>query len=133
MKNYMIAYFVSGLIFAVMDAGWLSLMSSRLYKPVLQGILADRVQAAPAILFYVLYILGLVIFAVAPGLAAGRWSAALWRGALFGLFTYMTYDLTNQATMRVWSTSITAADIGWGMAASAIAASLGCAVILALR
>ncbi|WP_297493788.1 DUF2177 family protein [Acidocella sp.] len=133
MKSYFLAYIITGGIFAVMDAVWLSLMAGRLYKPVLHEILAPKVQAAPAIIFYLLYILGLVIFAVAPGLAAGRWSAALWRGALFGLFTYMTYDLTNQATMRVWATSITAADIGWGMAASATAATLGCAALLALR
>lgn len=133
MKSYVLAYILSGVIFAALDAAWLSLMASRLYRPVLHGILAERVQAAPAIVFYLLYVLGLVIFASAPGLAAGRWSTALWRGALFGLFTYMTYDLTNQATMRVWSTSITAADIFWGMAASAAAAALGCAAVLAMR
>jgi uncharacterized membrane protein len=132
-KTYLIAYAAAGLSFAAMDAVWLSLMASRLYRPVLQGIMAERVQIAPAIAFYVLYILGLVIFAVAPGLTSGRWSVALWRGALFGLFTYMTYDLTNQATLKIWSYSITAADIGWGMVASGVAASLGCAAVLALR
>jgi uncharacterized membrane protein len=132
-KTYLIAYAITGLSFAALDAVWLSLMASRLYRPVLQGILAERIQVPPAIAFYVLYILGLVIFAVAPGLTAGRWSEALWRGALFGLFTYMTYDLTNQATLKIWSYGITAADIGWGMVASGIAASLGCAAVLALR
>jgi uncharacterized membrane protein len=133
MKSYAIAYIVTGLSFAALDAVWLSLMSTRLYKPVLHSILAERPQLAPAVVFYVLYILGLVIFAVAPALAAGRWTAALWRGALFGMFAYMTYDLTNQATLRVWSSGITMADIGWGTLASAVAASLGCAVALALR
>ena len=133
MKSYVTAYIATGLSFMAADAVWLSLMTTRLYRPALQGILAERVQAAPAIAFYGLYILGLVIFAVAPGLAAGRWSAAVWRGALFGLFTYMTYDLTNQATLRGWPWSVTAADIGWGMAASAWAAALGSAITLALR
>ena len=133
MKIYALAYLVTGLSFAALDAVWLSLMTSRLYRPALQSILAERPQIAPAIAFYVLYILGLVIFAVAPGLAAGRWSAALWRGALFGLFTYMTYDLTNQATLRVWSFGVTAADLSWGMVASAIAATIGTAVVLALH
>jgi uncharacterized membrane protein len=132
-KGYIVAYVATGLSFAALDAVWLSLMTSRLYRPALQSILAERVQAAPAIAFYVLYVLGLVIFAVAPGLAAGRWSAALWRGALFGLFTYMTYDLTNQATLRVWSAGVTAADLSWGMVASSVAAGLGCAAALALR
>lgn len=133
MRHYLTAYFATGLCFAALDAVWLSLMASRLYRPVLQGILAEHVRIVPAIAFYVLYILGLVIFAVAPGLTAGRWSEALWRGALFGLFTYMTYDLTCQATMKIWSYGITAADIGWGMVVSGIAASLGCAAVLALR
>lgn len=133
MRLYLIAYLATGTIFALLDAAWLSLMVPRLYRPVLHGILAERVQPAPAIMFYLLYILGLVIFAIAPGLAAGRWSAALWRAALFGAFTYMTYDLTNQATMRIWSTGISAADIGWGAFASAVAAGLGCAAVLALR
>ncbi|MDD2795692.1 DUF2177 family protein, partial [Acidocella sp.] len=115
MKSYLTAYIAAGISFTAVDALWLSLMSARLYRPALQGILAERVQVAPAIAFYALYILGLVIFAVAPGLAAGRWSAALWRGALFGLFTYMTYDLTNQATLRAWPFSVTAADLSWGM------------------
>ena len=133
MKSYLTAYIAAGLSFTAVDAVWLSLMSARLYRPALQGILAARVQVAPAIAFYALYILGLVIFAVAPGMAAGRWSTALWRGALFGLFTYMTYDLTNQATLRAWPFSVTAADLSWGMLASAWAAAIGCAVALALR
>lgn len=133
MKGYTTAYIAAGLSFLAVDAVWLSIMTNRLYRPALQGILAEQVRLAPAIAFYALYILGLVIFAVVPGMAAGRWSTALWRGALFGLFTYMTYDLTNQATLRVWPFGVTAADLGWGMAASAWAAAIGCAVALALR
>jgi len=133
MKNYVIAYIASGLSFLAADAVWLSLMTSRLYRPALPGILAARVQLAPAIVFYALYVLGLVIFAVASGLTAGHWRAALWRGALFGLFTYMTYDLTNQATLLVWPVRVTLADMSWGALASAGAAAIGCAVALALR
>jgi uncharacterized membrane protein len=133
MKNWIIAYAATGGSFLAMDAVWLSFMTSRLYRPALQSLLAPAPRLAPAIAFYLLYILGLVIFAIAPGLAAGRWSAALWRGALFGLFTYMTYDLTNQATLRIWPVSITAADLCWGVVASAIAATLGCAAALAWR
>ena len=132
MKNYVLAYIATGLVFAGLDAVWLTLTASRLYRPALQEIMADRVHVAPALAFYLLYILGLIIFAVAPGLAAGRWSIALLRGALFGLFTYMTYDLTNQATLKVWSVSITMADLCWGTVASALAAALGCAAMLAL-
>jgi len=132
-KTYIIAYFAVALSFLAVDAVWLSLMTSRFYRPALRSILAERVQVRPALAFYVLYVLGLVIFAVAPGLAAGRWSTALWHGALFGLFTYMTYDLTNQATLRDWPAAVTAADLGWGVVSSAWAAAVGCAVALALR
>jgi uncharacterized membrane protein len=77
MKIYVLTYLTTGPSFVALDAVRLSLMTSRLYRPALQGILAESPRIAPAIAFYVLYILGLVIFAVAPGLAAGRWSAGV--------------------------------------------------------
>ena len=80
----------------------------------------------PAALFYALYILGLVVFAVLPGLTVGRAAVAVARGALFGLIAYATYDLTNQATLRDWPWSVTLADLCWGALASAVAAGAGC-------
>ena len=71
-------------------------------------------RMGPAITFYVLYILGMVIFAVGPALNSGKWQTALLWGALLGFFCYMTYDLTNHATMKVWSVKVTVLDIIWG-------------------
>ena len=68
----------------------------------------------PATTFYVLYILGMMIFAVGPALQSGKWQTALLWGALLGFFCYMTYDLTNHATMKVWSVKVTVLDILWG-------------------
>jgi len=79
----------------------------------------------PAVLFYLVYMAGLVFFAVAPAIASGRWTSALANGAALGLVAYATYDLTNQATLRSWSTTITILDLCWGTVLSAIAATLG--------
>ncbi len=79
----------------------------------------------PAMAFYIVYIAGLVYFAVRPALAAADWRNCVVSGAMFGLVAYATYDLTNQATLRLWTTRITIADIGWGMFASATASTVG--------
>lgn len=126
MLSYLVAYLVSGAVFIGLDATWLSLMGPRLYKPLLQNLLATTIRPAPAVLFYVLYIAGILIFAVAPASSAPRVHGAMLRGACFGLIAYGTYDLTNQATLRTWPAIITIADLGWGMFVTAVAAGAGC-------
>ena len=76
-------------------------------------------------MFYVVYLVGVVIFAIAPAIRAGRWGLAPMMGALFGFFAYATYDLTNQATLIVWSTTITLADLSWGTFLTASGATAG--------
>ena len=71
-------------------------------------------RIGPAVAFYLFYILGMMIFAVGPALHSGKWQTALLWGALLGFFCYMTYDLTNYATLKVWSTKVTVLDIIWG-------------------
>ena len=114
MLRYAAAYLFTGLAFALIDSVWLKTMAPRLYQPILGDMLAPSFRLAPAVVFYVLYILGIQIFAVAPALADGRWQTALVNGVMLGFFCYMTYDLTNQATLAVWSTKITVLDICWG-------------------
>lgn len=76
--------------------------------------MADKVNWGAAIIFYLLFIVGILIFAVIPHIETGDWKqAAIW-GGLFGFFTYMTYDMTNLATLKNWSYLVTAADIVWG-------------------
>jgi len=111
---YISSYIAALLLFFLADMVWLGTMSSRLYKPTLGDILLTDVSMIPAIVFYLVYPAGLVVFAINPALKSGSLATAATLGALFGLFTYGTYDLTNQATLRNWSTGLTLADMAWG-------------------
>jgi uncharacterized membrane protein len=113
--KYLIGYFATGIAFAMIDSIWLRNMYTRLYQPEIGELLMKGgVRIGPAIAFYLLYILGMMIFAVGPALQSGKWQTALIYGALFGFFCYMTYDLTNHATLKVWSVKVTILDIIWG-------------------
>jgi uncharacterized membrane protein len=116
------AYLAAALVFGLVDVVWLSLMGPRLYRPLIGPILADKVALAPAAIFYLLYIAGIVVLAVAPALKEATWSRAAWSGAVLGLVAYGTYDLTNQATMKVWAIRITVLDMAYGALATALAA-----------
>jgi uncharacterized membrane protein len=119
--TYVAAYGAALVVLFLADMVWLGTMVGRLYRPVLGDILLSGVNMPPAIVFYLLYPVGLVIFAIAPALRSGNLTTALFLGALFGLFTYGTYDLTNQATLRNWSTTLTIADMAWGSVLGGIA------------
>ena len=112
--TYIAAYGATLLVFLLADMVWLGTMVSRLYRPVLGDLLLPEANLTPAIIFYLVYPLGLMIFAIVPALMSGNITTALLFGALFGFFTYGTYDLTNQATLRNWSTTLTIADMAWG-------------------
>jgi uncharacterized membrane protein len=128
MVRPLIAYVSILVVFGCLDFVWLSLTGASLYKPTLGPIMADKVQAAPAIAFYLIYLAAVVYFAVWPALTQGAWSRAAINGALFGFAAYATYDLTNQATLRVWSLKVTIADLCWGAFASAVAATASYAI-----
>jgi uncharacterized membrane protein len=126
MTKYLIGYIATGLAFAMIDSIWLRTMYTRLYKPEIgELMMRGGFRVGPAIAFYLLYILGMMIFAVGPALQTGRWQMALIQGALFGFFCYMTYDLTNHATMKVWSTKVTVLDILWGTFLTGSASAAG--------
>lgn len=112
-----------GIFFAI-DLVWLGVVAKNFYRQHIGHLLAPDVNWGAAILFYLLFIGGLVFFAVKPALEAGSASRALGYGALFGLLTYATYDLTNQATMRDWPVLVTVVDLAWGTVLSATVAYL---------
>ncbi len=113
-----------------LDAVWLSLMTSRFIRPAIGHLMADQVSWAPAVVFYALYVAGIVWFAVAPAVEERRvWTGAL-NGAVLGFLAYATYDLTNQSTLRDWPLSMTVVDIAWGMLVTAVAATAGSAAAL---
>lgn len=130
-RQLAIAYGVFAVVFLALDAVWLSSMADRLYRPAIGHLMrADGFSLAPAVIFYVLYVAGAVVFAVRPGLESGNWAAALGWGALLGLLAYATYDLTNQATLRDWPWQVTVADLCWGTFVTAISAGVACYVAL---
>jgi uncharacterized membrane protein len=131
LRQFAIAYLAAAVVFLVLDAIWLTTMADRLYRPVLGHLMLERFALAPAALFYVIYLAGVVVFAVSPALASGRWLGALGHGALLGLMAYATYDLTNQATLKDWSWTVTIADLCWGTFVTAVAAAAAAKAALA--
>lgn len=121
--TWIVAYIAAAIAFGVLDALWLNWAGPNFYRPQLGDLLASSFRMGPALAFYAAYIGGMVWFAVRPGLASGVGTAAL-NGALLGALCYATYDLTNQAALRQWSTTITVVDILWGAFATALAASM---------
>ena len=119
------AYLGTGLTMLVLDAIWLTQMIPRLYQPRIGELLATKPSPPPAVVFYLLYVAGIVLLAVLPALREGGWKRLLIHAAAFGLVAYATYDLTNQATMKTWSTTITLVDMAWGTFITTVSASAG--------
>jgi uncharacterized membrane protein len=107
----------------MIDMIWLGLVAHKFYQSQL-GHLLGPVHWPAAIIFYLIYILGILIFAVIPGLEAGSWQKALVLGALFGFFCYATYDLTNLATLRDWPLAVALVDMLWGAVLTGSVASV---------
>ena len=122
--TWIVAAITAALVFGALDAVWLSWAGPNFYRPRLGDILADSFRMMPALVFYAAYIAAIVWFAVRPGLSLGIGAAAL-NGALLGAICYATYDLTNQATLKVWATHITLADIAWGTVLTGASATAG--------
>ena len=128
LKQILIAYAATAVVFLALDAVWLTTMADRLYRPALGNLMLKRFDLLPAAAFYFVYVAGVLVFAVMPGLETGRWTTSLGLGALLGLVAYATYDLTNQATLRGWPWHVTIADLCWGTFVTAAAAAAGCRV-----
>lgn len=110
-RHPLLAFLAATVVFFTLDAIWLSLMAQRLYRPAIGHLMREGFDVAAAGAFYVLYLVGMVVFVIS---AVRRTGAALARGALFGLIAYATYDLTNQATLRDWPWHVTLIDLVWG-------------------
>lgn len=107
-------YGIAFVVFLVVDLIWLGLVAKDLYNKEIGSLLKPDVNWAAAIIFYLLFILGLVIFVIEPSVTAGSLGKAMLLGAFFGLVTYATYDLTNLATMKDFTLKITLIDLTWG-------------------
>lgn len=112
-------YFITLIAFLGIDSLWLGLVAPLFYKSQIGYIMAENPNFLAAGLFYLLFIFGMVIFIVEPGVREQTLMQAVVRGALFGLVTYATYDLTNLATLQDWPILVTIVDLIWGTVLSA--------------
>jgi uncharacterized membrane protein len=102
-------------IFFAIDLLWLGVVAKKFYRNNLNHVLSDQVNWKAAILFYLMYICGILFFAVRPAIASGSWQQAAVLGGLYGFFTYATYDLTNMALIKNWPLAVVVVDIIWGI------------------
>lgn len=124
--QWLIAYLGAAVTFGVLDSFWLRWAGPNLYRPTIGSIMADDFRIAPAAAFYLIYIAGMVWFAIKPGLTSGNVATAMLNGALLGALCYATFDLTSQAVMKVWATHVSIADILWGAFATSVASGVAC-------
>ena len=111
---YLKLYLCTLLAFFAMDMVWLGLVARAFYQKHLGYLLRTNPNWTAAVVFYLLFILGLLVFVIVPGLPTGSTKKVLMLGALFGLITYATYDLTNLATVKDWPWIVTVVDMLWG-------------------
>lgn len=107
-------YFIALPVFLAIDMIWLGLIAKNFYAKQIGFLMKSNINWLAAVIFYLLFIVGLVIFVIAPAMQKNSWLQALLFGALFGLITYATYDLTNLATIKDWPVLVTIIDLIWG-------------------
>lgn len=112
-------YFIALPVFLGIDAIWLTFIAKNFYAKQIGYLMAKNPNLLAALIFYVIFIAGLVFFVITPALDRKMWTQALLAGAFFGLVTYATYDLTNLATVKDWPLIVTIVDLIWGMFVSA--------------
>jgi uncharacterized membrane protein len=127
MTRQLLAYAATFIALAALDFLWLGVVAKSFYRDGIGHLMAPSPNLFAAAAFYLLYPIGLVVFAVLP--SGGEWLRALLLGALFGAFCYGTYDLTNLAVLKDWPLPVTLADIAWGAVVSAAGASAGAWVL----
>lgn len=120
-----ISYILTSIVFFTIDMLWLGLIAKNIYRTYLGNFLSDEVNWIAAIIFYLIFIAGIMFFAVYPSVQKESFIQAIILGALFGFFTYATYDLTNFATLKDWPIQIVFIDITWGAFLSAIVSLSG--------
>ena len=121
MIPFLTAYGVAFVVFFAIDLVWLGKIAKTLYRKEIGSLLLERPNWTAGILFYLIYLVGIVVFAILP---ANSWLESLGYGVLFGFIAYATYDLTNLATMKNWSIKITIIDLVWGSFISGMTAMI---------
>ena len=117
-------YAIALLVFFAIDMIWLGLVAKNFYRQQVGLLMRPDINWTAAIIFYLLFIFGLVLFIIAPAIEKSSLTHALLFGALFGLITYATYDLTNLATLKNWPILVSVVDMAWGVVLSASVATI---------
>jgi len=125
MKHFIKLYLVSLASFFAIDMVWLGLIASSFYRKHLGYLMAPNTNWLAAIIFYLLFIFGIVYFVLIPGLKSSSMKGTLLRAALYGLITYATYDLTNLATLKDWPVVLSIVDMTWGTVLSMSVSAIG--------
>lgn len=112
-------YLIALPVFLAIDMVWLTLVAKSFYAKQIGFLMTKNPNLIAALIFYLIFIAGLIVFVITPALEKKMWAQALLSGAFFGLVTYATYDLTNLATVKDWPLIITIVDLIWGMTLSA--------------
>lgn len=128
-SKLVIGYLLTAVVFFAIDMLWLGLIAKGLYNKYLGSFLAEQVNWTAAIIFYLLFIVGIFVFAIMPAVEKDSLMKAVFLGALFGFFTYATYDLTNLATLKDWPIKIVLIDIVWGAVLTASVSTSGFVII----
>lgn len=121
----LISYTLTFIVFFLIDMAWLGFIAKGLYKKYLGGFMSEQINWPVAIIFYLLFVIGVFIFVILPAIEKDSIISAIKLGALFGLFTYATYDLTNLATLKNWPLNIVFIDIVWGSVLTSIVSTAG--------
>ena len=125
MLRFFTAYVCTAAILFPLDLIWIGAIAKNFYRDGLGPIMAEKPNIAVAVAFYVLYVVGLCLFVVVPALTENAWKHAVLWGALFGLFAYATYDLTNLATLTQFPARIAIVDMAWGTFLSSVSCTAG--------
>lgn len=120
---------VAGGVMGLLDFVWLGFIARKLYYGEMGTILLEKFQMIPALIFYIIYIVGVTVFVVNPALEKGSLAHAALYGALFGFVAYATYDLTSLAVLKGFSVKVTIIDLLWGMVLTAVVASVTYVVV----
>jgi uncharacterized membrane protein len=123
--TYVIAYVSTAFVFFALDYAWLTRVAIGFYRQNIGDLLLATPNFAAAGVFYLFYVVGIVYFAVMPAVTANSVLTALLNGAILGLLAYGTYDMTNLATLKGWSLSVSLVDMAWGAVLTATAAVAG--------
>lgn len=125
MVYYLKVYAATFAAFLAIDVVWLGLVARKFYRRHLGFLLADQPNWWAAVAFYLIFVAGILVFSVVPALQTGSLWNALLMGGFYGLVTYATYDLTNQATVKNWPWIVTIIDLCWGVVLSASVSGVG--------